>query len=90
MSALTAERRPLELGDEQARELVAYERLLGADAFHRTETRHALLKRRLDCGCWIDGGEPYIYSVWRVNDQPPGVISQLTACEFCSRGDWRG
>ncbi len=36
-------------------------------AFVRAETRHTKLKRWCDCGCVIDGGEPYEYSVWKVN-----------------------
>lgn len=66
----------------------AYERWLYATAFERTATRAARLKRKLDCGHWIDGSEPYRYQVWRTNDQPRGVLSQRTDCEFCARGDY--
>lgn len=64
-----------------------YERWLYAEAFSRTDERKTKLKRRLDCGHWIDGSEPYRYMVWRTNDQPRGIISQRTDCEFCARRD---
>lgn len=60
-----------------------------AFAFHRSETRRTRLKRRCDCGHWIDGTEPYRYSVWRVNSDPAGVIQQRLDCEFCARADNR-
>ena len=59
------------------------ERRRGLEAFKRTETRHTKLKRLLDCGCWIDGGEPYIYSVWKLWDAER--IEQVLVCEFCDR-----
>jgi hypothetical protein len=53
--------------------------------FHREETRHALLKRRLDCGHVIDGSEPYRYSVWKERGRA-GVVQSRT-CEPCARRD---
>lgn len=67
-----------------------FERWLYAYAFRRVDERRASLKRRLTCGHWIDGGEPYRYSVWRVNLQPRGELEQRTDCEFCARVDLRG
>lgn len=69
-----------------------YERWLHGVAFARSELRHSRLKRRVDCGCMIDGGEPYRYQVWRDNAAARGVIEQRTDCEPCSRVDspgWR-
>ena len=73
--------------DRLAAEL--YQRWLYSFAFRREERRRTLLKRLCDCGCWIDGGEPYRYQVWRLNVMPAGVIEQRTDCEFCARVDNR-
>lgn len=62
-----------------------YEKWLAAYAFVRSCVRRARLKRRLDCGHWIDGSEPYRYQVWKLNGDRE--ISQRTDCEFCARGD---
>lgn len=75
------------LTDEELHELAgeletAAERL----AFHRAETRHRRRKVRLDCGCWIDGSEPYVYQVWRRAGDPRGVIRQRLECEQCHAG----
>ena len=53
--------------------------------FYRTEVRRTRLKRRCDCGCVIDGSEPYRYQVWKM----PGSrgVEQRLDCEFCSRRD---
>lgn len=55
-------------------------------AFSRIETRRRRRKVRLDCGCWIDGSEPYVYQVWRVASDPRGVIRQRLECEHCHAG----
>lgn len=63
-------------------------------AFERNERRHTRHKRWCDCGCVIDGGEPYEYEVWKYNDGGPGVEQRVT-CEPCavdysgSGGWWR-
>ena len=72
---------------DQAAELAAWERAQAAFAFARECVRRALLKRRCDCGHWIDGGEPYRYQVWKLAGA--SSIDQRTDCEFCARGDLR-
>jgi hypothetical protein len=62
-----------------------HERWLAAYAFARTCTRRARLKRRCDCGHYIDGSEPYRYIVWKLNGD--AAITQRTDCEFCARAD---
>ena len=57
-------------------------------AFSRIANRRAKLKRRCDCGHWIDGSEPYRYQVWKCNGDQ--TISQRTDCETCAREDLRG
>jgi hypothetical protein len=47
--------------DEKLVAYVEWERKQDAFAFHRTDYRHTILKRKCDCGCWIDGSEPYRY-----------------------------
>lgn len=54
-------------------------------AFERTETRRTRLKRRLDCGHVIDGGEPYRYHVHKVHSAV--TLTQLSTCEPCARTD---
>jgi hypothetical protein len=60
---------------------------LGSFAFHRVEVRHTRLKRRCDCGCWVDGSEPYHYQVWKLVGA--AGIEQRLDCEFCARVDGR-
>lgn len=54
-------------------------------AFFRVEVRRTRLKRQCDCGCVIDGSEPYRYQVWKM----PGSagVEQRLDCEFCARVD---
>lgn len=73
--------------DERLEAYLEWEEKQRAVAFERSETRKARLKRKLDCGHWIDGTEPYRYSVWRTNDMPRGTIEQRLDCEFCARED---
>ena len=64
---------------------LAWERAQSALAFARDCVRHTKLKRRLDCGHWIDGSELYRYQVWKRNCDHE--ISQRLDCEFCARVD---
>lgn len=75
------------LSDDELHELaVATERDANRLSFSRVETRRRRRKIRLDCGCWIDGSEPYVYAVWRVASDPRGAIRQRTECEHCHGG----
>jgi hypothetical protein len=64
---------------------LAWERKQEAFAFHRVDERKTILKRRCDCGHWIDGTEPYRYQVWKLNSDT--TISQRLDCEPCARRD---
>lgn len=77
----------VELSDEHYAYL-EWEKHQNAFAFKRTEDRKTRLKRKCDCGHWIDGGEPYRYQVWKINGDR--TITQRTDCEFCAREDLRG
>jgi hypothetical protein len=50
--------------------------------FARGETRRTSVKRWCDCGCVIDGGEPYVYEVWKVAGDEE--IHDLETCEPCA------
>lgn len=74
------------LDDERAlHEYLAWERAAAMPAFERTEERKTILKRRCDCGHWIDGSEPYRYQVWKMRDALQ--LEQRRDCEFCARVD---
>lgn len=60
---------------------------IGTVAFARTCTRRSSLKRKLECGHWIDGSEPYRYHVSK--HYGDAEISQRRDCEFCAREDTR-
>lgn len=62
-----------------------YQKWLEGFAFVRDCVRRARLKRRCDCGHWIDGAEPYRYQVWKLNGDRQ--ITQRTDCEWCARQD---
>ncbi len=51
-------------------------------AFDRAEIRRTAVKRWCDCGCVIDAGEPYEYSVWKVNGE--SEVVDLVTCEPCA------
>lgn len=70
---------------DQLAAALAWERAQTALAFERSEARRTILKRRCDCGHWIDGGEPYRYQVWKLNRDPE--LTQRLDCEFCARVD---
>lgn len=78
-----------ELTDEERErdEYERHEKWLVAFAFERIDVRKTRLKRRCSPGCghWIDGGEPYRYMVWKVNQDM--TITQRYDCEFCARND---
>jgi hypothetical protein len=63
----------------------------GSVAFGRTCTRAARLKRRCDCGHWVDGSrtgtELYRYQVWKLVGATE--LEQRTDCEPCARVDAR-
>lgn len=60
---------------------------IGTTAFQRFCVRRARLKRKLECGHWIDGSEPYRYGVWK--HYGDDRIWQRTDCEECARVDAR-
>jgi hypothetical protein len=66
---------------------LAWERRQHEPAFERVEVRRSRLKRRCDCGHWIDGSEPYRYAVWKVRGA--AGVEQRLDCEFCARVDAR-
>jgi len=59
----------------------------GVVAFARDCIRQARLKRRLDCGHWIDGSELYRYYVAKIYGDEG--LYQRTDCEPCARVDRR-
>jgi hypothetical protein len=73
------------IADDAELEWREHERWLAAFAFARSVVRRARLKRRCDCGHWIDGSEPYRYQVWKLNADRG--ITQRTDCEQCARDD---
>lgn len=71
---------------EQLAVALAWERAQLMPAFERTEERTTILKRRCDCGHWIDGSEPYRYQVWKMRHDG-SRLEQRRDCEFCARVD---
>lgn len=60
---------------------------IGTTAFQRFCTRKSKLKRKLECGHYIDASEPYRYGVWKLYGSE---LEQRRDCEFCAREDLRG
>ena len=74
--------------DEGYQEYLRKLERIGTTAFSRTCTRRSKLKRKLECGHWIDGSEPYRYHVSKCYGD--AELTQRRDCEFCARVDLRG
>lgn len=74
-----------DLTDAELEDYLKWIKKQDSTEFHRIDERKTKLKRKLDCGHWIDGSEPYRYQVWKHSSEDG--IGQRTDCEFCARQD---